>query len=177
MFLLTGSIALITAATAQEAPAPPNPSVPQTAPQRQAPPGAPSGSPGGRRGGFGVQPLAEMGFQPIFDGKSLAGWDCDPDYWRVENGEIVGETRIDHQPPQNIFCIWKGGQPSDFDLKMQYKLTGVNGGNSGIQYRSIELPNVAKWVMKGYQADIDLEQTFTDRSMRSAGAASLQHAA
>src|SRR5947209_513619 len=96
VLLLTGSIALITAATLQEAPAPPNPSVPQSAPQRQAPPGAPSGSPGGRRGEFGVQPLAETGFQPIFDGKSLAGWDCDPDYWRVENGEIVGGTRIDH---------------------------------------------------------------------------------
>ena len=52
---------------------------------------------------------------------------------------------------------------------MQYKLTGVNGGNSGIQYRSIELPNVAKWVMKGYQADIDLEQTFTGQIYEERG--------
>jgi hypothetical protein len=107
-----------------------------------------------------VAPLEESGFRQIFDGKSITGWDCDPAFWRVENGEIVGETRADHQPPQNIFCIWKGGAPADFELKLQYKLTGA-AGNSGIQYRSVELPKVAKWVMQGYQADIDGEQRFT----------------
>ena len=30
-----------------------------------------------------------------------------------------------------------------------------------MQYRSVELPNVAKWVMKGYQADIDGQQDYT----------------
>jgi hypothetical protein len=32
------------------------------------------------------------GFEPIFDGKSLTGWDGNPDAWRVENGAIVGES-------------------------------------------------------------------------------------
>ncbi len=108
-----------------------------------------------------VPPLEEAGFHPIFDGKTLDGWDCDTDFWRVENGAIVGETNQTHQPKQNIFCIWKGGQPADFDFKAQYRLTGVNDGNSGIQYRSVELPEVAKWVLKGYQADIDLKQRYT----------------
>jgi hypothetical protein len=107
-----------------------------------------------------VPPLQESGFRQIFDGKSLAGWDCDPDFWRVESGEIVGETRADHQPAQNIFCIWKGGKPGDFELKLQYKLTGTTG-NSGIQYRSVEMPEVARWVLQGYQADIDGEQRYT----------------
>ncbi len=110
--------------------------------------------------GPAVPPLEESGFQQIFDGKSMAGWDCDPDFWRIENGEIVGETQADHQPKQNIFCIWKGGAPADFHLKLQYKLTGLTG-NSGIQYRSVEMPEVAKWVMKGYQADIDGKQVYT----------------
>lgn len=110
--------------------------------------------------GPAVPALEESGFTPIFDGTSLKGWDCDPDFWRVENGAIVGETRADHQPPQNIFCIWKGGSPADFEFKMEYKLTGATG-NSGVQYRSVELPNVAKWVMKGYQADIDGHQQYT----------------
>lgn len=110
--------------------------------------------------GPAVPPLEETGFEPIFDGKSLAGWDCDPDFWRVENGAMVGETTAGHQPKQNIFCIWKGGAPGDFDLKLQYKLTGVTG-NSGVQYRSVELPDVARWVMKGYQADIDGKQAYT----------------
>ncbi|MDH4282580.1 MAG: DUF1080 domain-containing protein, partial [Myxococcales bacterium] len=33
----------------------------------------------------------EPGFQPIFDGKTLAGWEGDPTYWRVEDGALVGE--------------------------------------------------------------------------------------
>jgi hypothetical protein len=108
-----------------------------------------------------VPALEEAGFQPIFDGKSMSGWDCDADFWRVEDGAVVGESKLDHQPKQNIFCIWKGGQPADFELKLQYRLTGTNDGNSGIQYRSIERPDIAKWVMQGYQADIDLKQMFT----------------
>lgn len=108
-----------------------------------------------------VGPLEETGFQPIFDGKTLNGWDGDPDFWRVEEGAIVGQTTEEHQPKQNTFCIWKGGQPGDFELKAEYRLTGVNDGNSGIQYRSVELPEVAKWVLKGYQADIDLKQQYT----------------
>ncbi len=31
--------------------------------------------------------------QAIFDGKTLAGWDGDPAFWRAENGAIVGETK------------------------------------------------------------------------------------
>jgi hypothetical protein len=126
------------------------------------------GPPPGARRDPAVAPLEEAGFQQIFDGKSLNGWDCDPDFWRVENGVMIGETRADHQPKQNIFCIWKGSSPADFELKMQYKLTGETG-NSGVQYRSVELPNVAKWVMKGYQADIDGKQVYTGQVYEERG--------
>ncbi|HVV45391.1 MAG TPA: DUF1080 domain-containing protein [Bryobacteraceae bacterium] len=115
-----------------------------------------------------VPPLAEMGFQSIFDGKSLSGWDGDPDFWRVEDGEIVGETKADHQPKQNTFLIWRGARPGDFEFKMQYKLTGAQA-NSGLQYRSVELPDVAKWVLKGYQADIDVAQTYTGQLYEERG--------
>jgi len=129
----------------------------QDAPKKKAGPRGPA-----------VGALEESGFKPMFDGKSMQGWDCDPNFWRVENGAIVGETRADHQPPQNIFCIWKGGTPGDFEFKMQYKLTGETG-NSGVQYRSIELPSVAKWVMKGYQADIDGKQVYTGQLYEERG--------
>ena len=119
--------------------------------------------------GPGVPPLEESGFQKIFDGESLKGWDCDPDFWRVEGGVMIGETKADHQPKQNIFCIWKGGSPGDFELKMEYKLTGAETGNSGVQYRSVELPNIAKWVLKGYQADIDGKQQFTGQVYEERG--------
>ena len=116
-----------------------------------------------------VAPLAETGFHSIFDGKSLTGWDCDPDFWSVAEGAIVGQSTVEHLPPQNIFCIWKGGQPADFELKLEYRMTGVKDGNSGIQYRSIERPDVARWVMQGYQADIDLAQRFTGQIYEERG--------
>src|SRR5438034_3909671 len=112
-----------------------------------------------------VPPLEETGFKPIFDGKSLAGWDGDPGFWSVENGAIVGQTSKEKQPVQNTFLIWRGGSPADFELKLQYKLTGFN---SGIQIRSIELPDI-KWAMKGYQADMDGEQRFTGQIYEERG--------
>jgi len=111
---------------------------------------------GGGRGGPRIPPMDEAGFQPIFDGKTLAGWDGDPAFWRVENGSIVGQTFADKQPKQNTFLIWRGGSPADFELKLQYKLIGHN---SGIQMRSIELPDI-KYAMKGYQADMDAAQQY-----------------
>jgi hypothetical protein len=116
-----------------------------------------------------VAAYEEMGYQRIFDGNTLEGWDCDPDFWRAQAGSIIGETTLEHQPKQNTFCIWKGGTPANFDLRLEYRLTGTNDGNSGIQYRSIERPDIAKWVMQGYQADIDLKQKYTGQIYEERG--------
>ncbi len=126
-----------------------------------------------QRGGPMIPAVEETGFKQIFDGQSLKGWDCDPDFWRVEDGAMTGETKADHQPPQNIFCIWRGGKPADFELKLQYRMSGAPSGNSGVQYRSVELPEVAKWVMKGYQADIDAQQRYTGQIYEERGRAFL----
>ena len=112
-----------------------------------------------------VPPLVESGFRPIFDGKSMKGWDGDPAFWRVEGGSLVGQTLKDKQPKQNTFLIWRGGSPANFELKLDFRLTGFN---SGIQFRSIELPDI-KWAMKGYQADMDGEQQFTGQIYEERG--------
>lgn len=112
-----------------------------------------------------IAPLQESGFEPIFDGKTMEGWDGDPKFWRFENGSLIGETSKENQPAQNTFLIWRKGKPGNFELKLEFKLTGFN---SGIQYRSIELPDI-KWAMKGYQADIDGEQMFTGQIYEERG--------
>jgi hypothetical protein len=94
----------------------------------------------------------DTGFIPIFDGKTLKGWDGDPYYWRVENGTIVGETTENISPKYNSFIVWRGGRPKDFELKVEYRVSSK--GNSGLQYRSAELSGV-KWVLRGCQFDID----------------------
>ncbi len=97
--------------------------------------------------------MAEEGFRPIFDGKTLEGWDGNPDFWRVEDGAIVGQTTPDKPTKGNTFLIWRGGEPADFELKVEFKL--ING-NSGIQVRSFEDPeNWGEWVVGGYQPDIE----------------------
>jgi len=117
-------------------------------------------APQGNRAG-GVYPQTEpdddTGFVPIFDGKTLAGWDGDPRFWRAENNEIVGESTPENPVKQNNFLIWRGGTVKDFELKVEFR---INGANSGIQYRSTELPQIGKWTLKGYQADIDFTQGY-----------------
>src|SRR5688500_13276338 len=63
-------------------------------PPPPGPPAAGQGQGRGAGGGGGLFPDYEAddatGFVPIFDGKTLAGWDGDTTFWRAENGEIVG---------------------------------------------------------------------------------------
>ena len=96
--------------------------------------------------------LSNKGFQRVFDGKTLNGWKGDKKYWRVENGTIVGEVTPQTLLKQNSFLIWTGAQPGDFELKVDYRISAQ--GNSGINYRSIEIDTLP-YALKGYQADID----------------------
>ncbi len=89
--------------------------------------------------------------QEIFDGKSLDGWDGNPKFWRVEDGCITGQTTKENPTDGNTFLIWRKGVVGDFQLTLEYKIVG---GNSGIQYRSFEVPE-KKWVIGGYQGDFE----------------------
>ena len=73
----------------------------------------------------------------LFDGKTLNGWDGNPAHWSVQDGSIVGENTEKNPTKGNTFLIWKDGALKDFDLSLDYK---IEGGNSGIQYRSFIKP-------------------------------------
>jgi len=131
--------------------------------------------PQGRGGGFSQpDPINfddHAGWQSMFDGTTLKGWDGSPDVWRVENGAIVGESSAE-KPAGTTYIIWQGGEPKNFELKVEIKLEG-NNANSGIQYRSARVaagqiqggptPNskFAKWNLKGYQADFDFANRYS----------------
>ncbi len=106
------------------------------------------------------------GFVPIFDGKSLAGWDADPKYWRVEDGMLVGVVTPETLLKANTFAIWRGGAPADFELKVEYRVSAA--GNSGINYRSVEIPTPA-FALKGYQCDIDGTNRYTGNNYEERG--------
>lgn len=111
-------------------------------------------------------PGDEDGFVPIFDGKTLAGWEGDPVYWRVENGTIVGEVSPETILKRNSFLIWRGGTTGNFELKLEYKVSA--GGNSGINYRSFEVDGVP-FALKGYQCDIDGKGEWTGQNYEERG--------
>src|SRR3954452_14915954 len=77
------------------------------------------------------------GWVQIFDGKTLSDWDGRSDIWHVEDGAIVGESSPEH-PSGRTNIIWRGGEPSNFELKLEMKLEG-SGANGGVQYRSFRV--------------------------------------
>lgn len=91
------------------------------------------------------------GFQPLFDGQTLDGWKAlDMSFWSVRDGAITGESTKEHPCKSNQFLAWQGGDVSDFDLRLKFRVSG-NGGNSGVQFRSVLRPD---GLAVGYQADI-----------------------
>ncbi len=100
------------------------------------------------------------GFRPLFDGKTLEGWDGDPKIWRVEDGCITGQTTKENPAPYNTFLIWRGGKPGDFQLKIEFRMPDPGFANSGVQIRSWEDPK-QKWRVFGYQPDMDNTDRYT----------------
>lgn len=86
--------------------------------------------------------------EPLFDGATLAGWSGDLSWWSVEDGCIVGRSTAEHPLERSTYLFWEG-EAQDFVLDFDYRIAG---GNSGIQYRSVRLPDGD---VAGYQADIE----------------------
>ncbi len=112
------------------------------------------------------------GYFPVFDGKSLDGWEYDPVYWRVENGELIGEVLPSTLLKRNTFIIKKGLVTGDFDLKVEYRISA--NGNSGINYRSETIDSLP-FAMRGYQADIDGQNMFTGQNYEERGRTTLAY--
>lgn len=90
--------------------------------------------------------------QSLFNGKDLTGWEGEPGWWHVEDGAITAESTPDKVCHRATYLIWQGGEPSDFELTLDFKLSpNINKSNSGVQIRSERRPN---WDVFGYQADM-----------------------
>jgi hypothetical protein len=112
------------------------------------------------------------GYQLIFDGKTLEGWEYDPVYWRVENGAMVGEVTPATILKINSFIIKKDLILHDFDLKVEYRIS--SRGNSGINYRSEKIDTLPH-AMRGYQADINGQNNYTGQNYEERGRTTLAY--
>ena len=86
----------------------------------------------------------EPGFVFIFNGSDLSGWDGKPGAWEVRDGEIwcTGASK------ERNWLIWRGGEPADFLLRLEFRW---DKGNSGVQVRSDDL---GERQVCGYQVEI-----------------------
>ncbi len=98
----------------------------------------------------GDAPAPPEGFKAVFNGRNLDGWEGSPAYWSVEDGALTG--RADGTLRFNRFIVWRGGTLGNFDLRVKVKISP--GGNSGIQYRGTERPDLGESVVTGYQCDV-----------------------
>ncbi len=91
----------------------------------------------------------EAGFVPLFDGKSLDGWEGDLNVFRIEDGAIIGGS-LDQRVKRNEFLCTKE-EFGDFELRVKFKVVGKLA-NAGVQFRSRRIPNHHE--VRGYQADL-----------------------
>ncbi len=129
------------------------------------------------------------GWVQIFDGKTLDGWNGNPEIWHVADGAIIGVSSPE-KPSGTTNIFYTKAQPGNFMLKMEIKLEGA-GANGGVQYRSQNVPpkpfeipqgisdaqrkqleqmrdaqaplikRNAPWNMAGYQLDLDYGNMFS----------------
>lgn len=95
---------------------------------------------------------------PLFDGKTLNGWEgnngSESERWfRVEDGTIVAGSMTENIPRNEFLRTTR--KYSNFELRLQFKVRAPKGKgwNGGVQFRSVQHPDKPH-EMRGYQADI-----------------------
>jgi hypothetical protein len=88
----------------------------------------------------------------LFDGKTFTGWEGDTvNTWRILNNALTGGS-LTRTVPHNEF-IATTESFGDFELTLEFKLTGTGFVNAGVQFHSERSKNPV-YEMIGYQADL-----------------------
>jgi catechol 2,3-dioxygenase-like lactoylglutathione lyase family enzyme len=98
-----------------------------------------------------ISAVGGLSAMPLFDGRTLTGWEGNTGNWRAEDGAIVGGS-LDRRQPYNEFLATTADY-GDFELRLQYKIEGAGGFvNGGVQFWSQRVPG--SFEVTGYQADL-----------------------
>ncbi len=102
---------------------------------------------------------------PLFNGKTLDGWEGNLAVWRIEDGAIAGGS-MQGNPHNEFLATTKTYR--NFILRLKYRIVGSEGFvNGGVQFHSARLQEPA-YEMIGYQADAgpDCSGNLYDESRR-----------
>ena len=91
--------------------------------------------------------------KPLFDGKTLAGWEGNEKIFRVEDGAIVAGSLQEKIAHNEFLCTRE--QFGDFEMRLEAKLVG-QGKNAGVQFRSKRVKD--HFEVSGYQCDMGTMQ-------------------
>lgn len=109
--------------------------------------------------------VSEAGEEPLFDGKTLDGWEGNRAVWRIADGAIAGGSMEGN--PHNEFLTHKQ-RYRNFRLCFEYRIVGEAGFvNGGVQFHS-EREAGHGCEMIGFQADLgpDRSGNLYDESRR-----------
>ena len=88
----------------------------------------------------------------LFDGKTFAGWEGDTvNTWRIFNNALMGGSLTETVPHNEFLATTESF--SDFELMLEFKITGTGFVNAGVQFHSERSKNPV-YEMIGYQADL-----------------------
>jgi len=98
---------------------------------------------------IGAAPHAQSDqFVPLFDGRSLDGWNGNRDLFRVQNGAIVAGMLASAITDDEFLCAEQ--EYRDFELRLEARMT--SGQIAGVQFRGERIPGSTQ--VGGYQADM-----------------------
>jgi hypothetical protein len=90
----------------------------------------------------------DEGFQPLFDGETLSGWEGNRQMFRVINGVIVAGSTDAPIELSEFLCTTE--EFGDFELKLEARMTGNQ--IAGVQFRAQRVAGSTE--VGGYQADM-----------------------
>lgn len=91
----------------------------------------------------------DEGFVQLFDGRTFKGWEGNLEFFRIEDGAIVGGNLRERIPRNEFLCTKR--EYGDFELRLKCKTVG-QGANAGVQFRTARIPDHHEVI--GYQADM-----------------------
>ncbi len=92
----------------------------------------------------------DQGFVPLVAEGSLDGWRGSTSDWEVRDSTLIGRT--DGSLKSNRFIVADIDPVRNFEMLVDVWVSP--GGNSGLQYRSEERPDLGPHVVTGYQCDV-----------------------
>ncbi len=99
-----------------------------------------------------VQAQAKQKPISLFDGKTFNGWEGDiASTWKIINKALVGGSLTETVPHNEFIATTESF--GDFELTLEFKITGTGFVNAGVQFHSEHSKNPA-YEMIGYQADL-----------------------